>query len=264
MVGIYFSGTGNSKYCIERFMKEYGTGIQIFSIEDEDALAHIKDSDEIVISYPVYFSNIPKILRDYVIRNGSLWQGKKIFVIATMGLFSGDGAGMLARLLQKYGAVITGGLHLQMPDCICDEKVLKHSPEKNVKLIQKTGRKICKAVRKIEQENPPQEGLGILSRMAGFFSQRLYFSQKPKNYTDKLKIDHEKCIGCGLCVSLCPMHNISHGKRYCRRERPVHHVLPLRQQMPPAGHHAAGKKSYRTVRYQPKFIVLCKPYLFFP
>ena len=53
MVGIYFSGTGNSKYCIERFMKEYGTGIQIFSIEDEDALAHIKDSDEIVISYPV-------------------------------------------------------------------------------------------------------------------------------------------------------------------------------------------------------------------
>ena len=209
MVGIYFSGTGNSKYCIERFMKEYGTGIQIFSIEDEDALAHIKDSDEIVISYPVYFSNIPKILRDYVIRNGSLWQGKKIFVIATMGLFSGDGAGMLARLLQKYGAVITGGLHLQMPDCICDEKVLKHSPEKNVQLIQKTGRKICKAVRKIEQENPPQEGLGILSRMAGFFGQRLYFSQKTKNYTDKLKIDHEKCIGCGLCVSLCPMHNIS-------------------------------------------------------
>ena len=29
--------------------------------------------------------------------------------------------------LNKYGATITGGLHLQMPDSIADEKVLKRS-----------------------------------------------------------------------------------------------------------------------------------------
>ena len=48
-----------------------------------------------------------------------------------MGLFSGDGAGILGRLLQQYGAEIIGGLHLRMPDSIGDEKVLKRPLEKN-------------------------------------------------------------------------------------------------------------------------------------
>ncbi len=33
--------------------------------------------------------------------------------------------------------------------------------------------------------------------------------KKTKNYTDKLKIDAGKCIGCAQCASLCPMKNIS-------------------------------------------------------
>ena len=45
--------------------------------------------------------------------------------------------------------------------------------------------------------------------MAGLLGQRLYFYNKTKNYTDKLKINKEKCIGCGKCAGLCPMKNIS-------------------------------------------------------
>ncbi len=50
-----------------------------------------KKNDEIVIGFPVQYSNIPKLLRDYIVGNGHIWNGKKIFIIATMGLFSGDG-----------------------------------------------------------------------------------------------------------------------------------------------------------------------------
>ena len=125
MIGIYFSGTGNSKYCISKFLEEYNNNRLVFSIEQDETISHIKNNQEIVISYPVQFSNIPKILYDYIVTNQQIWKEKKIFIIATMGLFSGDGAGILARLLQKYGAVIIGGLHLKMPDNISDEKVLK-------------------------------------------------------------------------------------------------------------------------------------------
>ena len=55
---------------------------------------------------------------------------------------------------------------------------------------------------------PTQEGIGILYRMAGFFGQRLYFGHKTKNYSDKLSVDEDKCIGCGKCEKLCPMNNI--------------------------------------------------------
>lgn len=95
------------------------------------AVEAIKRNTEIIFAYPVYFSNMPRIVYDFINRNRSVFSGKKIFVIATMGLFSGDGAGCSARLLAKCGAHITGGLHLKMPDCIGDEKVLKRTNEQN-------------------------------------------------------------------------------------------------------------------------------------
>ena len=41
MIGVYFSGTGNSKYCIEKFLQEYDTGAAAFSIENEELLREI-------------------------------------------------------------------------------------------------------------------------------------------------------------------------------------------------------------------------------
>ena len=209
MIGIYFSGTGNTKLCVDKFLAEYDNSKNTFSIEDKCTLDKIKNNHEIVIGYPVQYSNIPKILRDYVTSNQYIWKGKKVFIIATMGLFSGDGAGILARLLNSYGAVISGGLHLKMPDSIGDVKVLKRSPEKNKELVMKAEEKIHKAVYSIKSGKPPQDGMGIFSHLAGLLGQRLYFGWKTKKYTNRLKINPHKCIGCGLCKNLCPMSNIT-------------------------------------------------------
>lgn len=209
MTGIYFSGTGNTKFCVDKFLKEYDCSKNSFSIEDSEALERIKNDNEIVIGYPVQYSNIPKILRDYIVDNRYVWKGKNIFIIATMGLFSGDGAGILARLLKNYGAVIVGGLHLKMPDSICDERVLKRSFKHNKRIVVKATEKICKCVGNIKNGKPPQEGLGAIYHLAGLFGQRLYFWGKTQKYTDRLKINSLKCIGCGLCERLCPMGNIT-------------------------------------------------------
>lgn len=208
MVGIYFSGTGNSRYAVELFCKEYDETAKTFSIEDKNVTQAVKNEDMIVFAYPVQYSAVPKILRDFIIENKELWESKKVFVIATMGLFSGDGAGILCRFLKKYGAEILGGLHLKMPDSIGDEKVLKRPLEKNKELVTKAEQKIRKSVQLLKLEKPTQEGIGVLYRMAGFFGQRLYFGHKTKNYSDKLRVDEDKCIGCGKCEKLCPMNNI--------------------------------------------------------
>ena len=57
MNGIYFSGTGNTKYCMEEFAKS--TGDRVVSIESDEAIEILRDSDEIAFGYPVYFSDIP-------------------------------------------------------------------------------------------------------------------------------------------------------------------------------------------------------------
>ena len=208
MLGIYFSGTGNSRYALSVFLKQYGSSARAIAIEDTDAIEYIKKSKEIVFCYPVQYSNIPKILKDFIDQNWELWSGKQIFVIATMGLFSGDGAGILARRLQRYGSEVIGGLHLKMPDSIADEKALKRSLEKNKELVRQAEQKIDRAVRLIKNGKAPQEGIGVLYHLAGLFGQRLYFYHKTKQYSSKLKIDPGKCISCTKCVRLCPMKNL--------------------------------------------------------
>lgn len=125
-----------------------------------------------------------------------------------MGLFSGDGTGCSARLFQKYSATILGGLHLKMPDCIGDEKLLKKSLEENRELILQAEKKISIAVLRLKEGNPHKEGLGFLYHMAGLFGQRLWFYGKATSYKQKPNIDVEKCIGCGRCAAICPMNNI--------------------------------------------------------
>ncbi len=72
--------------------------LKAFSIEDDNVIEVVKGDEMLVFAYPVQYSTVPKILRDFIIDNKELWKNKKVFVIATMGLFSGDGAGILGRL----------------------------------------------------------------------------------------------------------------------------------------------------------------------
>lgn len=208
MVGIYFSGTGNTKHCVTKFLSECSSSPKAFSIEDSGAIQAIKNDSVIVFAYPVYFSNLPKIVRDFIVNNQNVFIGKNIFIIATMGLFSGDGAGCSARLFSKYGANIIGGLHLKMSDCISDEKALKKTLEQNEKLVIDSDKKIIASAKRFNNNTPTRDGIGLLYHLAGLFGQRLWFYGKTKKYSDKLKINLEKCVGCGACVKLCPLENI--------------------------------------------------------
>ena len=161
MIGIYFSGTGNSKYALELFLDNYNKAARAFPLEDKNIIHYIKENKEIVFSYSVQFSSLPKMLKDFIDHHKHLWRGKIIFVIATMGLFSGDGAGILARRLQKYGAEIIGGLHLKMPDSIADEKALKRPITKNKELVKKAEKKIYSDSKKYKKWQSPTRGTGL-------------------------------------------------------------------------------------------------------
>ena len=208
MKGLYFSGNGNTKYCVEQFLNCFGDNNLSVSIDSENLKDIFAEDDIIVFAYPIYFSNIPKIVRDFIVEHRNDFFGKKIFIIATMGLFSGDGTGCSARLLKKYGAKIIGGLHLKMPDCISDEKLLKKTLEENKNLIKKAEEKIKFAAQRLKEGNPTKEGLNIFYHIAGLFGQRLWFYTKTTSYKNKPDIDFEKCTSCGLCVKNCPMNNL--------------------------------------------------------
>ena len=223
---IYFSGSGNTKRCAELFAG--ATGGKAVSIESAEALEILKGAEscqeasqtiasatelaqtgEVGLAYPTHYSDVPKIVKDFVAQNGALFKGKKVFVIVTMGLFSGDGAGVGAWLLKKQGAKILGGLHLRMPDSIGDVPMLKKPMAKNLAAIRQTEQKIARAVESAKNGRYPKDGLSFWNHLAGLFGQRLWFIPTVKALRSKLKIDASKCAGCGLCATGCPTKSIA-------------------------------------------------------
>lgn len=208
MVGVYLSGTGNTKHCIEKLTGLLDSTAKTVPLESKNVVEEIESNSEIILGYPTQFSNAPFMVRDFIHRNKLLWKGKKVLCVATMGAFSGDGAGCTARLLKKYGATIMGGLHIKMPDSVCDNKLLKKTLEQNRQLVVEADKKIERAAEQIKRGKFPRDGITFFAHIAGLFGQRLWFYGKTTGYTDKLKIS-ENCVGCGLCAKLCPMDNIS-------------------------------------------------------
>ena len=207
MIGIYLSGTGNTKHCVEKLVYLIDDTAKCVPLEYPQIVRILEKQETIILGYPTQFSNAPFMVRDFIKKNDSLWKGKKVFCINTMGLFSGDGAGCAARILKKYGAKILGGLQIKMPDSVCDNKLLKKDIEENRQIVKNADRRIEQVAEQIRRGKYPQEGLSFIAHIKGLLGQRLWFYHKTRGYTDKLKISYA-CIGCGLCSKECPMENI--------------------------------------------------------
>ncbi|MCL2086282.1 MAG: EFR1 family ferrodoxin [Oscillospiraceae bacterium] len=211
MLGIYFSGTGNTRHAVERFVSEVDSTAKSLSIEDGGILDELEKNEMFVFGFPVYYSNIPKIAKDFIIENKASFKGKKVFIIATKGLFNAFGVGYARRIFADCGAEFIGSSQFNMPDNIRDLKIMEVAFDysKDGKILEKTDKKIAKAADKFKASKRQKSGLNPLNYIIGFFLKILWFYPNTDSYITAPKVDTEKCNSCGLCVKLCPMKNLT-------------------------------------------------------
>jgi ferredoxin/flavodoxin len=213
----YFSGTGNTWWSAQEMQNLFiaeNVDCSIFSIEQStpDIVTAALESDIIGIGYPIYGSDLPQPMKDFI--NFTLpdnLKGKtKLFTFCTQLLFSGDGSFVYRNELKKKQWEINWSIHLRMPNNICVSAFPLPYTTNQVKIdkrLAKSKRRIGKFARAIKYGKPFRQGYLYISKLLGLMQRNPYQKYYPRLQND-ITIDAETCISCNRCINICPVHNL--------------------------------------------------------
>jgi NAD-dependent dihydropyrimidine dehydrogenase PreA subunit len=203
---LYFSGTGNSKYIAESFCRHMNA--ECYSIEENINFEALMKSDgAICFCYPIYGSRVPRIMREFAIKHMEPLKGKKIIIICTQLLFSGDGARAFTDIFPRDFIKVIYAEHFLMPNNVCNVSLVRLANERKIKkYMLKAERKMQSVCNDITNGIVKQRGFNIISRILGL-PQGVLWPLFEKRVRDSVRIS-ASCTQCGLCESVCPMDNL--------------------------------------------------------
>ena len=226
MLTIYFSGTGNTKYIAELFSRKMGA--KCLSIEDEaECIRSINAHEIITFCYPIYGSRVPRNMREFVLRHMDALIGKKIIIIVTQALFSGDGARVFTDMFDEGTIDVVYAEHFYMPNNICNVPLLRKPGDKTIrKYLAKADAKMDRTCQNINDGIAVKRGFSRLSRVLGNIQGLLWQGSSKRERKNRhnpeakpaprftaeqmlknsVKI-RKNCTVCSICVSVCPVQN---------------------------------------------------------
>lgn len=209
----YFTGTGNTLYMAKLLCKklEKKYEAKFFDVcAVRDARKEISGASLVLLAFPIYGSAPPIPMREFVVAQRDAWKGKKVVICETQYFFSGDGAASLGRAVEKLGGAVIAAEHFNMPNNLADCPIfpVKNGSELN-KTLARAERRAERFAKHILNGTCSRRGFGVFSRAVGYACQRKFFRKNEAEKRKKLKIDHKKCLGCGLCAKNCPVQNLT-------------------------------------------------------
>ena len=202
---IYYSGTGNSRYCAEKLAEKLGDEVvDAFAYMRDGIAAEFFSGKPWVFVAPTYAWQLPRIFQDFI-RSGSFQGSEDAYFVLTCGSEIGNASASIRKLCEEKGLRFRGTLEVKMPE---NYIALFNVPEREEAkaiilgaepLLQSTADKILKG----ETLAEPKHGIidKLKSGPVDHAFYKLVIRAKPFYATDA-------CVGCGKCVSACVLKNI--------------------------------------------------------
>jgi len=213
----YFSGTGNSLYVAKRVAEKMkGDLIPIASMVAQKEINI--ESDIVGIIFPIYYANLPNIIRRFSIKLKNI-ESKYVFVVCTYGGGKGDAIKSLNAIMGAKNISAVYGIH--MP-----QNAFFKASENHRKLYKEANVMVELICKNTEQK---KEGMFFSNILVDIIQRPLYPFLKPMVMKYLMKISNtsfkkpieelipladksfktnEKCNSCGICVKVCPVNNI--------------------------------------------------------
>ena len=201
---LYYSGTGNSAYIARKLARELGD--ELLSVRDR-----IKNgdtggvtADRLIFCVPTYGWRIPRIVEKWI--DETQFDGN---VPAWFVMSCGDGLGNAAKYIKKLCERkrfrYMGTAQIIMPE---NYIALFDAPEEDKarEIIASGAGQIAETARMIGAgETLPGVPVKLMDRIYSTVVNPVFYRFIVK--ADKFRAD-DKCVGCGKCVSECPLNDI--------------------------------------------------------
>jgi NAD-dependent dihydropyrimidine dehydrogenase PreA subunit len=199
----YFSGTGNTLLVVRKMkdvFEKNGSHVLMHPIEKTDPKT-IDLSRVIGLAFPVAEQGTYPFVWDFVEALPES-AGTPIFLVDTLFLYSGCIIGSLRKAVAKKGYLPIAAREIRMPSNLFPGKIDKR---KNEEGISKGLKEAERYAHDILAGKAHWGRVPVLSDILGWVSRKSFGTVKR---LFPLKVDRKKCARCGLCVKLCPVHNI--------------------------------------------------------
>ena len=210
-LAIYFSGTGNTKYILDLMKHDlqiHNHTLELSSIEDQPTFSN--QYDFYVFGAPIHGEFFPAIYLDWIKSNVPQVAEKPCLIITTLAANNTPtGLGHIGRIIQKKGFHIVSQQRFTMPNNW--PSILFAIPSKAhiAKLRLQAKPSVAELVdyftHNIERIDTPNPFMYYSIRPFHKLVTRYINRWAQKN----IRVDHSKCVRCGLCVKICPAENLS-------------------------------------------------------
>ena len=216
----YFSGTGNTLFVARDIAEGLRASlIPIASLVDATTVS--VDSEVTGIVYPVYYGELPVIVKEFVEKLDNL-DGKYIFAVCTFGGSAGDSLRSLRRILRYSGGELSATYGVHMPQNAFYKFWEKHEPlyrnwrQKKLKTVisnteaRKTGNFFTNIVfdiifKGIQAYVRPKYKQSFI-KLSGA-SPDLSVEELIRLNDTSFSVTNE-CTACRVCAKVCPVNNI--------------------------------------------------------
>ena len=202
---IYFSGTGNSRYCAELLAQQLQDNLlDAFQYMKNGIGADLVSGRPWVFVSPTYAWQLPRVFADFI-RSGSFSGSSDAYFVMTCGSDIGDAPAVNAALCAEKQLNHRGTLELIMPENYVAMFPVP-SREQTLQIVraaepilEAAGQKILAGQPLTPHPHRPGDGL-----KSGFINRAFYpLFVKAKAFTVS-----DACISCGKCAEQCVTNNI--------------------------------------------------------
>lgn len=202
---VYFTGTGNSRYCARLLADRLGDEcVDSFHFIRDGIAADLISGKPWVFVAPTYGWRLPRVFSNFI-RAGSFRGSGDAYFVMTCGSGIGSASSGNAALCREKGLLCRGTLEVVMPE---NYIALFHAPR------EAEARKIIAAARPTleggidcirEGRDLPIHRAGMADKLrSGIVNEMFYrFCVKAGPFTVS-----DACVGCGKCERACPLGNI--------------------------------------------------------